>query len=167
MPPRDYNQTEQSTVWQGKALYWGCTRNTTRGKESQEQAKESKTHLVLLAGDSEKHQPNNHNINEYLVQMYACPCLSLQSLWVVWAMLSWFNGSCSRDVLLLFLLQTFLLGCSLISKGRNAKEIFNLNSFITQTPNVQQPGRDLCSNSKAANGSRSPDPKSDITQRKH
>lgn len=50
--------------------------NTTGGKESQEQTEGSKTHLVLLAGDSEKHQPNNHNLNaEDLVQMEACSML--------------------------------------------------------------------------------------------
>lgn len=50
--------------------------NTTGGKESQEQTEGSKTHLFLLAGDSEKHQPNNHNLNaEDLVQMEACSML--------------------------------------------------------------------------------------------
>lgn len=71
-------QDKQDTLRHGKALSIKAGQgHPRRGKDSQEQAKESELHLPPLLGVSPGHQADSQNI---YMQIHTGPCLSFQSL---------------------------------------------------------------------------------------
>jgi hypothetical protein len=71
-------QDKHDTLRHGKALSIKAGQgHPRRGKDSQEQAKESELHLPPLLGVSPGHQADSQNI---YMQIHTGPCLSFQSL---------------------------------------------------------------------------------------